>query len=76
MYYSVDAIESGMVRLVDDAGAARLVPLASLPSGTAQGDVLELRDGVFHPAPDQTRQRRQHAGQLLNRILKQNNPDR
>ena len=46
MYYSVDALENGTARLVDDAGGSAFVPAADLPSGAAQGDVLEHRDGV------------------------------
>lgn len=41
MYYSVDALENGTARLVDDAGGSAFVPAADLPPGAAQGDVLE-----------------------------------
>ena len=40
MYYSVDALENGTARLVDDAGGSAFVPAADLPPGAAQGDVL------------------------------------
>ena len=32
MYYSVDALENGTARLVDDAGGSAFVPAADLPS--------------------------------------------
>ena len=50
MYYSVDALENGTARLVDDAGGSAFVPAADLPPGAAQGDVLEHRDGVWSAA--------------------------
>lgn len=37
MYYSVDALENGTARLVDDAGGSAFVPAADLPPGAAQG---------------------------------------
>ena len=43
MYYSVDALENGTARLVDDAGGSAFVPAADLPPGAAQGDVLGRR---------------------------------
>ena len=52
MYYSVDALENGTARLVDDAGGSAFVPAADLPPGAAQGDVLEHRDGVWSAAPE------------------------
>ena len=54
MYYSVDALENGTARLVDDAGGSAFVPAADLPPGAAQGDVLEQRDGVWSAAPEET----------------------
>ena len=36
MYYSVDALENGTARLVDDAGGSAFVPAADLPPGAAQ----------------------------------------
>lgn len=69
MYYSVDAMESGTARLVDDAGGSMLAPVAELPSGTAQGDVLERRDGMWHAAPEETQRRKACAALLLQQIL-------
>ena len=57
MYYSVDALENGTARLVDDAGGSAFVPAADLPPGAAQGDVLEQRDGVWSAAPEDTKRR-------------------
>lgn len=57
MYYSVDALENGTARLVDDAGGSAFVPAADLPPGAAQGDVLEQRDGVWSAAPEETKRR-------------------
>ena len=43
MYYSVDALENGTARLVDDAGGSAFVPAADLPP--AQGRRMECRAG-------------------------------
>lgn len=52
MYYSVDALENGTARLVDDAGGSAFVPAADLPSrcgaggcAGAQGRRMECRAG-------------------------------
>ena len=65
MYYSVDALENGTARLVDDAGGSAFVPAADLPSGAAQGDVLERRDGVWSAAPEETKRRKARAALLF-----------
>ena len=69
MYYSVDALENGTARLVDDAGGSAFVPAADLPPGAAQGDVLERRDGVWSAAPEETYRRKPSAALLLQQIL-------
>ena len=70
MYYSVDALENGTARLVDDAGGSAFVPAADLPPGAAQGDVLEHRDGA---APEETKRRKARAALLLQQILERKN---
>ena len=70
MYYSVDALENGTARLVDDAGGSAFVPAADLPPGAAQGDVLERRDGVWSAAPEETKRRK---ALLLQQILERKN---
>ena len=52
MYYSVDALENGTARLVDDAGGSAFVPAADLPAGAARGDMPEQREGVWSAAPE------------------------
>lgn len=69
MYYSVDAVESGTARLVDDAGGSVLAPVTELPPGTVQGDVLERRDGVWRAASEETQRRKACAELLLQQIL-------
>ena len=71
MYYSVDALENGTARLVDDGSA--FVPAADLPPGAAQGDVLEQRDGVWSAAPEETKRRKARAALLLQQILERKN---
>ena len=73
MYYSVDALENGTARLVDDAGGSAFVPAADLPPGAAQGDVLEHRDGVWSAAPEETKRRKARAALLLQQILEREN---
>ena len=73
MYYSVDALENGTARLVDDAGGSAFVPAADLPPGEAQGDVLEHRDGVWSAAHEATKRRKARAALLLQQILEREN---
>ena len=73
MYYSVDALENGTARLVDDAGGSAFVPAADLPPGAAQGDVLEQRDGGWSAAPEETKRRKARAALLLQQILEREN---
>ena len=68
MYYSVDALENGTARLVDDAGGSAFVPAADLPPG-----VLEHRDGVWSAAPEETKRRKARAALLLQQILERKN---
>ena len=58
MYYSVDALENGTARLVDDAGGSAFVPAADLPPGAAQGE---------------TKRRKARAALLLQQILERKN---
>lgn len=69
MYYAVDAIERGTARLVDDEEQTAFVPLGELPSGTAEADVLEWRDGVWSAAPEETQRRKERAAALLRHLL-------
>lgn len=73
MYYSVDALENGTARLVDDAGGSAFVPAADLPPGAAQGDVLEQRDACGVPRPEETKRRKARAALLLQQILERKN---
>lgn len=73
MYYSVDALENGTARLVDDAGGSMLVSVADLPLGAAQGDVLERTGETWNAAKEETKRRKTRAGLLLRQILGREN---
>ena len=56
MYYSVDALENGTARLVDDAGGSAFVPAQTCRPVRRRG-MLEQRDGVWSAAPEETKRR-------------------
>ena len=49
MFYSVDRIEGPLAVLQDDEGENRAVPLAELPEGLREGDVLCREGGAGAP---------------------------
>ncbi len=69
MYYSVDAIDGALARLVDDDETNLYVHTNTLPDGTAETDVVEWRSGAWHPAPEETAQRKKIAADLLRQVL-------
>ncbi len=69
MFYAVDAIERETARLVDDAETALIVPLAWLPQGTAEGNVLRWQNGAWQIDPAETQRRRDNAASLLRTLL-------
>ncbi len=52
--------------LVSDDGAIVTAPLAMLPAGTRQGDVLIV---TIEPDPDETARRRDHVAELQRRLF-------
>jgi len=69
MYYSVDAMEGPMARLIDDEETALYVQKAALPDGTVETDVLQWRNGMWCAAPEETARRKEHAAALLRQVL-------
>lgn len=69
MYYSVDAIEGGTARLMDDEETALYVQTSALPDGTSETDVLFWQDGAWCAAPQETARRKAHAAALLRQVL-------
>ena len=69
MFYAVDAIERETARLVDDDETALTIPLARLPQGAAEGDVLKWHDGAWQIDTEETQRRRDHAASLLRELL-------
>lgn len=72
MFYSVDAIEGGVARLIDDTQTALWTPLSALPSGVRETEVLEWQGGVWRRAPEEAGKRRAEAAALLQRLLHKN----
>ena len=52
--------------LVADNGAVVTAPLAALPKGARQGDVLVV---TIEPDPDETARRRDHIAELQRRLF-------
>lgn len=69
MYYSVDAIDDALARLVDDDETNLYVHTCSLPEGTVETDVLEWKGGTWRTAPEETARRKKLADDLLRQVL-------
>jgi len=70
MRFCVDRIEGDVAVLSGDGGETVNVPLASLPEGVREGDVLRYDDGVWVPDPDETARRAERVRGKLNRLFK------
>ena len=68
MFYSVDHIEGPLAVLQDDEGENRAVPLAELPEGLREGDVLCREGESWRPAPEERDRRRAELQALLDRL--------
>lgn len=69
MYYSVDAIEGSLARLVDDEEAALYVAVSSLPEGISETDILTWLNGTWHIASKETARRKTQTNALLQELL-------
>ncbi len=69
MYYSLDAIDGGAARLIDDEETLLWVPVTALPPEAVETDVLEWRDGAWSIALEETARRKDYAAQLLRELL-------
>ncbi len=65
MYYSVDAIDGALVRLVDDDEVCKVERLHTLPHAIREGDVLLFENGVYTQALEETLRRKELARQLV-----------
>ena len=68
MFYSVDRIEGPLAVLQDDEGENRTVPLAELPEGLREGDVLCREGERWRPATEERDRRRAELQALLDRL--------
>ena len=71
MYYSVDRVEGAIAVLEDEDGNLSHVPLASLPEGVKETDVLSFQDGAWEPALDEAARRRERILRLQQMLRKQ-----
>jgi len=82
-FYIVDRIEGGVAILQADPSSAagpaagettvgsqerREVPAAQLPKDTREGDCLSFSNGVFAPAPEESRARRARIRSKLDQL--------
>ncbi|MEG1126083.1 MAG: DUF3006 domain-containing protein [Oscillospiraceae bacterium] len=65
MYYSVDALENAIVRLVGDDESCIAMPLAALPKGLKQGDILQYEGGIYTQCPKEAARRRAEIIRIL-----------
>ncbi|MGN0077103.1 MAG: DUF3006 domain-containing protein [Parafannyhessea sp.] len=66
----VDRIEGDVTVLEVDGTRFMDVPLAELPEGTSQGDVLDGEPGDWHANEDEKNRRLAHNADLMSRLFK------
>ncbi|MBE5785632.1 MAG: DUF3006 domain-containing protein [Clostridiales bacterium] len=64
----IDRFENGFALCENDAETLR-IPMALIPSGAAEGDVLEQESGAYRVNAGATQHRRLLAAQKLKRLL-------
>ena len=65
MYYSVDAIDGALVRLVDDDDVCKVEKLHTLPNAIREWYVLMFENGDYTQALEETLRRKELARQLV-----------
>ncbi|HIZ56267.1 MAG TPA: DUF3006 domain-containing protein [Firmicutes bacterium] len=68
MKWSVDRIEGNLAVCEGPAGQMRQVPLADLPPGIREGDLLTEEGGSWTFLPEETRARREKAIRRMNAL--------
>lgn len=69
MFFSVDRIVQGKATLVGEDKKPLEVPVAMLPPGAREGDMLYYGKAGFEPAPDKTAERRSRVAGMLELLL-------
>lgn len=69
-YYAIDRIEGGFAVCEDDDGARVILPLAQVPDGAREGDVLALEDGRYTVDAPETARRRAQARALEDELFR------
>lgn len=70
MYFSIDRKTGGKAMLVGEDKKPLEVPLAMLPPGAKEGEMLLYQNGKFLPAEDKTKERRERVSETLAMLLK------
>lgn len=67
---SIDRFEGSFAVCFDDSGACRDIPLALLPEGAREGEMLEVGgDGILRLSPDETARRRKAIASLQSALF-------
>ena len=69
MFFSVDAIDGGLARLVAENEEVTLVPAELLADDVRPGDMVFCREGVYEKDEEHTLQKRQCVEELLRQLL-------
>ncbi len=67
-YWSIDRLEEKVAVCEDDNRQRREIPLADLPEGVKEGDVLCRVDGRYRVDHRETERRRERNRKLLERL--------
>ena len=70
MYFSIDRVVGKTAHLIGEDQKPLDVPVAMLPAGAKNGDMVRFKDGVFLCAPQKTEERRAHMADMLETLLK------
>ena len=69
MFYSVDSIEDGKAVLMAYDESTICVLVSWLESGVAEGDIVELKDGIYVKNEEETEKQKQITADLLKQLL-------
>ncbi len=70
MFFSVDRIVGSKAELMGEDRSPLTVPVAMLPPGTREGDMLFYSKNGFSAAPEKTAERRSRVADMLAQMLK------
>lgn len=68
-FWSIDRLEGSFAVCEDENRQRKEIPLADLPEGVKEGDVLRLASGMYQIDREETERRREENRRLLESLL-------